>query len=365
VSGWGDLYYTYNFNEPSNDLNNLRLYDARHNHIGFNSLALRLDWNFGTVSGHAIVQLGTLASEFFYPATELVRAQQELPWRVVQEVLLAWAPRIAGGPSLRFEAGIFVVPFGPEYIEIYKNWCWSVSNLFYLAPFQLSGLRASWTIAERWTLRAGVYSGWDRVLDDNNPQKSLLFQAEYDAGEQAFVSVQYMVGVERNRDAREGPWARHTLDAYGEFRLHARIQMRAHVFAGIEPNRLGLNAWAAGALQARVKLFDWLYLAARGDLVFEWIPRYVERPATAQGPAVMGVGTSIFRLPDASPFGSATATVEFLPHPHLSLRMELRHDSAFGGLFYQGNVPVDGSTRDPIFNAASQSTLGAGVTTWF
>lgn len=365
LSGWSDVYYAYNLNEPSNDVNSLRLYDARHNHIGFNSLALDLNWRVETVSGHAIFQFGTLASEFFYPAADLARAQQELPWRILQEVTFAWAPRIGGRQPLTFEGGIFVAPFGPEYIQIYKNWCWSASNLFYIAPFQLSGVRASWAVNDRWTVRAGVYSGWDQVLDDNNPGKSVLLQAEYAAGDDVFVSVQYMVGAEHDRAAREGPWARHTLDAYGEFRVHERVQLRAHVFAGVEPNRLGVNAWAAGALHARVKLFDWLYVAGRGDFVVEWIPTYVERPATATRPAVTGVGESLFGLPDASPYGSGTGTIEFLPHRHLSLRLEFRHDGALGGLFYRGNVPVDAATRAPIFNAASQDTIAAGATAWF
>jgi len=357
LSGWTDLYYSYNLNEPSNDVNALRLYDARHNHIGFNSLGLALDWRLESLTGRAILQFGTLATEFFYPATDLLRAQQELPWRIVQEATIAWSPRLRGRRPLTLEGGIFVAPFGAESLQIYKNWCWSVSNLFFLMPFQISGVRASWAINERWTLRAGVYSGWDRVVDDNNPAKSVLLQAEYQRGDEAFVSVQYMVGAERDRAAREGPGARHTLDAYGELRVTERLQLRAQVFAGAEPNRLGLNAWAAAALHARWKVFDWLYLAGRGDVVAEWIPS--PRPGDPAG------GASLFGLPDASPYASITGTAELLPHRHLSVRLEFRHDGARGGLFYRGSVPVSGSDRTPVLNAASQNTVTLGATAWF
>lgn len=366
LAGWTDFYYTYSFNEPSNGVNGMRLYDARHDHPSLNSLALDLNWRVDTISGHTIFQFGALATEFFYPATDLYRAQQELPWRILQEVTLAWSPRLLGRQPLTVEAGVFVAPFGTEYIQIYKNWNWSVSNLFYMAPFQLSGVRGSWEFNEHWTVRAGLYAGWDQVLDDNNPQKSVLLQAEYAAGETTFLSVQYMFGAERDRGAPEGQWVRHTLDVYGEYQPLDRLQLRAHVFAGVEPNRFGVNAWAAGALYARVKVFDWLYIAGRGDVVYEWVPTHLERPATGASRAPVAVrGPSLFNLGDVDLFGSGTGTVELLPHRHLSLRVEFRHDGAMGGLFYRGAVPVDATTREPVLNAASQNTVTVGATAWF
>jgi hypothetical protein len=367
VAGWTDFYYSYNLNQPSNGVNALRLYDARHDHLALNSLALDLNWRVDTISGHTIFQFGALATEFFYPATDLFRAQQELPWRLLQEVTLAWSPRLLGRQPLTVEAGVFVAPFGTEFIQIYKNWNWSVSNLFYICPFQLSGVRGSWEFNAHWTVRAGLYAGWDQVLDDNNSGKTVLLQAEYTGSETTFLSVQYMFGAERDRGAREGQWVRHTLDVYGEYQPLDRLQLRAHVFAGAEPNRYGLNAWAAGAVYARVKVFDWLYLAGRGDVVYERVPTHLERAPGAgpSRPLVPVRGASLFNLGDVDLYGSGTGTVEILPHRHLSLRLEFRHDGAMGGLFYRNSVPVDATTREPILNAASQNTLTAGVTAWF
>ncbi len=367
VAGWTDFYYSYNLNQPSNGVNALRLYDARHDHLALNSLALDLNWRVDTISGHTTFQFGALATEFFYPATDLFRAQQELPWRILQEVTLAWSPRLLGRQPLTVEAGVFVAPFGAEYIQIYKNWNWSVSNLFYICPFQLSGVRGSWEFNAHWTVRAGLYAGWDQVLDDNNSGKTVLLQAEYTGSATTFLSVQYMFGAERDRGAREGQWVRHTLDVYGEYQPLDRLQLRAHVFAGAEPNRFGLNAWAAGAVYARVKVFDWLYVAGRGDVVYELVPTHLERaPGTGPSRPLVSVrGASLFNLGDVDLYGSGTGTVEILPHRHLSLRLEFRHDGAMGGLFYRNSVPVEATTREPILNAASQNTLTAGVTAWF
>ena len=349
LSGWSDLYFSYNFNAPSNGLNALRLYDAKHDHVGFNSLAFDVAWSVGPVSGHAVLQLGTLISEFYPYAGTVTRVQQELPFRLMQEVTLGWRPTLGGRQPLAIEGGIFVAPFGVEYIQIYKNWNWSPSNLFYICPFQIAGLRASWTFNDRWTVRGGVYSGWDQIVDDDNAFRTVLLQGEYSVGERFFLSAQYMIGVERSRGAPEGPWTRHAFDLYADYQPLQRLQLRAHVFTGLEPNRLGTAGWFGAALYARVKAFDWLYLAARGDIVREWVP---------DGAA------SMFGL-DASLLGSATVTAELLPHRHLSFRVEYRHDQANADQYFRDNVPQARMTGTDLPNASGQYTVTVGATAWF
>ena len=47
------------------------------------------------------------------------------------------------------------------------------------------------------------------------------------------------------------------------------LQLAAQADYGFEPNRFGTAKWYAGALAARAKAFDWLYLVARGDRFYE------------------------------------------------------------------------------------------------
>ncbi len=112
-----------------------------------------------------------------------------------------------------------------------------------------------------------------------------------------------------------------------------------------------------------------LNLGPDPEVIHEWVPtREVRTPppagSTRPGTALVR-GESLFNLGEVSLFGSGTGTVEFLPHRHLSLRVEFRHDGATGGLFYRGSVPVNAMTREPILNAASQNTVSVGVTAWF
>jgi hypothetical protein len=348
VSGYAEAYYSYNFGAPSNGLNAFRFFDASHDHIALNNLGLDVNWSIGPVAGHTTLQLGAVAGLAYLPAPTLPRAQQEILWRVLQEVTLGWSPRLLGRAPLTVEGGIFVAPFGVEWVQVYRNWTWSPTNFFYVAPFQMTGGRASWKFNDRLTARAGVYAGMDRVLDDNNSDRSVLLQLEYTTGDDLFVSAQYMFGVERDRDAPGGPWVRHTFDLFTELRASRRLQLRGHLYGGFEPNRTGVNGWFSAAVSARYELLSWLFLAGRADVVHEWVP---ER------------GASVFALDGANLFGSGTLTVELLPESHLSLRVEYRHDHANGPLYFAGAVQRAAGVDIP--NADSQDTVMVGATTWF
>lgn len=350
LHAWAEAYYAFNFNTPGNGINAYRIYDIQHDHIGFNNLAFDLNWKVSAVHGHTVFQFGALAAEAYYPATTLPRAQQELLWRLMQEVTFGWSPRLLGRRPLSVDIGLFVAPFGVEYVEIYKNWNWSPSNLFYIAPFQMTGARLSWTFNDSLTVRAGVYSGWDRVIDDNNDARTLLMQAEWAVTPKLFLNFEYMVGVERDRGAREGQWVRHTFDHWGELEATSRLQFRWHLFAGVEPNRLGTSGWVGFAAYARVKFFEWLFAATRLEVLHEAVPTGSQ---------------SLFDLRDVSTLGEGTFTVEAVPDRHFSVRLEYRHDLANGSLFYRNNLRIDRMTGEAIPNAGSQDTLTLGATAWF
>ncbi len=350
LGGWAETYFAYNFNTPWNAINAYRIYDLRHDHFAFNNLAFELGWQTRGVQGHVVLQLGALAAEAYESATTLARAQEELLWRVVQEATFGWSPSIRGRRPLTLEAGLFVAPFGVEYVQIYKNWNWSPSNLFYIAPFQMTGVRAGWQLTDEIRLRAGLYSGWERIVDDNNDYQTLLVQAEYTKGDDLALSVQYMAGVERDRTAREGPWVRHTFDHYGEARVNTWLQLRWHVFAGLEPNRLGTAGWFGAAAYARVQMLDWLFAAARIDGFHEWVP---DR------------GASLFALGTARTVGSGTVTLEARPEDHFSVRLEYRHDLADAPLYYDATRRVERATGAELPTADGQNTVLVGATAWF
>ena len=121
-----------------------------------------------------------------------------------------------------------------------------------------------------------------------------------------------------------------------------------HFDGGFEPNDFGTAGWVASALYVRFHPLSWLYLAARGDFFYEWVP--------------MGAAPIFW---NGSPWiAEGTATVDVRPFTNLSFRVEYRHDQAESPLFFRDTVAVD-AKGSFIANARAQNTVTAGATAWF
>jgi len=358
LHGAVEAAYSFNFNRPSNSITDWRWYDWHHNTIGLQNVLLETAWNAGPVKGHVQLQLGAFA-ELWWPGPRT--AEFDLLWRLMQEVTVEWrTPHRA----LSIEGGIFNVPFGPEYNVAYLNWNWSGSNLFALMPYQIGGFRANYDLGRGRRVRLGVYNGWDQIVSDNNDAKSIMGSFEWDDpdDEQNYFYVNYMVGDERDFGDERGPYARHTLDVYGQWHALEWLTLRGHFFGGVAPTRgEAIEGWVGGALSARVAVHRWLSIAGRGDVVH-----------TFSGPD----GEDMFHAeirPDADKgrptlMGSGTLTLDFHPTSHVSFRLEGRHDRANFPRFFSGQVPrtmpMTGEGED-IRTESNQTTVTLGMTAWF
>ena len=351
--------YAYNVNAPSNRVNAWRWYDTRHDLVGLQGALLAAEWSAGPVTGTVQLQLGVLA-ELFWDGPR--SPEQDLLWRLMQQATTAWQTPYE---PLSLEGGVFNVPFGPEYNNAYRNWNWSASNLFALMPYQVAGFRLNYDLGGGLTARAGVYNGWDQIVADNNAGKSVLVSLEYDDpdDEENYVYFNYMVGNERDSGDARGPYARHTVDLYGQWHVAAPLSLRAYLFAGLEPGRDGNDGWFGAALSARVAVHETFSIAARGDAVRTFAG--AENLFHADTLALSDLATDRSTL-----LGSATLTLDYHPVEFVSVRLELRHDRADFPLFFEGAVPrgsiampdPEGEDRP---TASDQTTITAGLTTWF
>ncbi|MGH7272269.1 MAG: outer membrane beta-barrel protein, partial [Polyangiaceae bacterium] len=303
-----------------------------------------------------ILQLGSTPSTYYaaepnLPGASGASAANAALWKYVQEAWVSYKAPI--GMGLRVQMGLFPSPVGPEVIPVKDNWNWSRSDLFVALPTYQTGLQAIYDLTPRLSAIAGIYNGWNDVVDDNE-EKSISAHVTYQVPEALLVQVLYFGGVERPTGSPEGPYWRHLFDAFAQWDATARLSLLAHADAGWEPNRFGVSDWVAGALYARVKVIDGLYVAARGDRFNEDVARNATGSAT---PIFWPVGW----------VSSATATLDVRPTgDHLSVRFEYRHDQADGAIYFRGSVAGSGSTTSPFIpNATSQDTLTVGATGWF
>lgn len=355
--GYVEASYAYNFNRPSNGITNARGFDNRHNTFSLTNAALGGAWEKGALSGRLVLQVGSTGSTYYLAEPSLAgsgaaNATSPELWKYLQEANVGLAVPV-GDRTLRLQAGLFLSPIGPETIPVKDNWNYSRSSLFFGLPFYHTGLRATYEATDRWSVTLHAYNGWNSVVD-NNDGKSVAASVAYKVDPGVNVQLLYFGGPERARGAAEGPAWRHVFDAFVFVDPHPRFSLGAHADAGFEANRLGTHSWQAGALYARVKALEVLYVAARGDMFRENAPTDAATGATS---------SPIFWPVEW--VSSATGTLDLRPHDNMSVRLEVRHDQAQGTLYYRGAVAGDGSATAPYAaNAKSQDTLLLGFVAW-
>jgi hypothetical protein len=155
ISGFVDVYYTYNFNrtEPA-----LRSFDVQHNALSLNlaevafteavsadnKVGFRVDLDFGKTAD-------IVAS--FEPEKE---AGRDI-YKLVQQ---AYGTLLTG--KVQWDVGKFVTIHGAEVIETQDNWNYSRSTLFgYAIPFYHVGVRATLPVNDKLTLAGLVVNGWN------------------------------------------------------------------------------------------------------------------------------------------------------------------------------------------------------------
>jgi hypothetical protein len=356
-----EAYYAYNFNRPSNGITNYRGFDNRHNTFTLSNVALGATFEGGPLTSKLILQVGSTPSTYYateaaHAGTSAVNATGPELWKYVQEAHVGYKAPV--GRGLLIEAGIFPSPCGYEVFAIKDNWNWSRSNLFYGFPYYHTGVRATYEWTSELSSALYLVNGWNSVVD-NNDEKSVMPIVTYKVQDRLSVQAMYLGGVERPAGSPEGPYWRHHFDVFGQLDATKFLSFVAQADYGWEPNRIGTARWYAGALYARVRPINPLYVAIRGDRFYE----HLATDSAAPGPGRSS--TPIF-------FGgvewvtSGTVTADFRPHDQISIRLEYRHDVAEAPLYFGRHVAGDGSATAPYRpNARTQDTALLGATAWF
>ncbi|MFZ0980376.1 MAG: outer membrane beta-barrel protein, partial [Candidatus Acidiferrales bacterium] len=134
VSGFGDVYYGYDYNHPENNQSGLRAFEAPTNGFAFNMAELILDKPADATSAES--RLGYHVSAGYGQAAKVVNGSDTVfasPYYpdnfYVKEAYADYLAPI--GKGLTITVGKFVTPIGAEVIESNANWNYSRSLLFY------------------------------------------------------------------------------------------------------------------------------------------------------------------------------------------------------------------------------------------
>ncbi|MFY9690958.1 MAG: porin [Candidatus Acidiferrales bacterium] len=164
LSGFGDVYYGYNYNHPGDNLSGLRFFDAPTNGFGFNMAELILDKAPDATSSES--RLGYHVSAGYGQAAYIVNGSDTFSDGSNFYLKEAYVDYLAPiGKGLTITVGKFVTPIGAEVIETNANWNYSRSILFYYAiPYFHFGASAKYAFNPKWSLTGYLVNGWNNTI---------------------------------------------------------------------------------------------------------------------------------------------------------------------------------------------------------
>jgi hypothetical protein len=190
VTGFVDVYYTYNFNETAPAL---RSFDVQHNAFSLSLAELAFAKGVTPES-----KVGFRADLDFGKTADLVASfepEGSDGKEIYKHIQQAYVSLLTG--KVQWDAGKFVTIHGAEVIESQDNWNYSRSVLFgYAIPFYHVGVRASVPVNDKFSLAGLVVNGWNNSSAIYGGSPCVALQATVKPSSKLTWLANYMVGQE-------------------------------------------------------------------------------------------------------------------------------------------------------------------------
>lgn len=306
VSGSGDVYYKYNFNDNQTD--NKTSFTGVHNAFALGMLSVKLRQDLGKVSFTGDIGLGKRAEEFSYNDQSTSVA--------IKQLFVNYSP----WDRLTLTLGSFSTYIGYESVDADVNPNYSMSYLFSYGPFFHTGLKATARLGKH-TLMAGVFNPADHKYGPWDGRKDYGAQWAYASGNENFSSaLNYLGGVDSGR-------VRHDqVDLVLTYRVNSVLAL-AYDGSYCRVHGPQTAQWWGSAVYVTTDLGESWGLALRGEYFQDRDALKVFDPVAFPG------GGSIW---------SFTLTGHYRVQ-QLTLLPELRLDQASRDLFTRKDRPVAGS----------------------
>jgi hypothetical protein len=201
ISGYVDVYYTYNFNHPRfaapNPLglpqpngfgyqNQGRIFDIKHNQFSLGLAQTKFAYTKGKLTGVVDLTFGPNAElgnfgNIFGSMISIKQAYMDYNFT----------------PKLRFTIGQFGTHVGYELIDAPLNFNYSLSYLFGNGPFYHTGAKLAYSFSDKAGIMVGVVNGWDNMFAWNK-KKSAIAQVYLAPVSGLNIYLNYVGGDQKN-----------------------------------------------------------------------------------------------------------------------------------------------------------------------
>ena len=226
LSGFVDVYYGYNSNQPAGRTTAFRNFDINSAQFGLNMIELVADKapdaTASRVGYHIALGFGQAMNAV--NSTEIGPGGTESNFdQYLKEGYLEYLAPV--GKGLQINVGKFVTPAGAEVIETKDNWNYSRGLLFALAiPYFHFGASAKYAFNPKFAVTGYLVNGWNNSVD-NNSGKTTGFSAAWTPNAKFSLIQNYLVGPEQIND--NGNF-RHLSDTVVTYSPNAKLSFMAN-----------------------------------------------------------------------------------------------------------------------------------------
>jgi hypothetical protein len=233
LSGFVDVFYGYNSNQPASHANAFHNFDMNSSEIGLNMLELvadkgvssdsRVGYHIALGFGQAMNQINGTDFGPGFPVSTTPNFAQNL-----KEAYLEYMAPI--GKGLQINVGKFVTPAGAEVIETKDNWNYTRGILFAWAiPYTHTGISAKYAFNSKVALTGFLVNGWNNSSETNllngNSGKTTGFSLALTPNSKFGIIENYLVGPEVFSDNSN---YRHLSDTVITFNPTAKLSLMAN-----------------------------------------------------------------------------------------------------------------------------------------
>lgn len=311
-SGYGELYYSYDFSNPSNHEKYDFLYNhKRHNELNLNMLLLKANYADKDIRANLGVMIGNYSQ---------YNLQTEPNWaQFLYEANIGI--KLSERKDLWIDAGVFPSHIGFESALSADCWTLSRSILAENSPYYETGLRLSYTAQDgKLYLAALLLNGWQRIerLDDQNKLCGGM-QITYKPLPKLTLNYSNFLGSNKPDYQRS---FRHFHNFYLQYEPTSRFGLIAGFDIGAEKDKDSPSlVWYAPVVIAKLKLTDKTVLALRGEY-YNDRDQVIIATGTENGFQTMGFSSNL----------------DFRIHPKSTLRLEAK--------MYQSEDPIFDQNKD-------------------
>ena len=258
VSGFAEVYYQYDSNNPVNNSRPNFIYSHhRNNEININLAFIKANYETEKLRANVALATGTYMNANY--------SEEQGVLKNIYEANIGF--KISKNKNIWIDAGVFPSHIGFESAVVKDNWTLTRSIAAENSPYFETGAKISYTTNNgKWFLSGLILNGWQRIQQvEGNSLPSFGHQLTFTPNEKLTFNSSSFIGNDKPDGIRQ---MRYFHNLYGIYKINNRWAVRAGFDLGAEQKFKGsdaYNIWYTPVLIAKYSPTEKISIAARGE----------------------------------------------------------------------------------------------------